>query len=65
MALVARRQAAGAQMPACENSATRGEVLHPHSSDFYHTRVNPERRRRNHIRQLEALGYKVILEPAA
>jgi transposase len=34
-------------------------------SDFYDTRVNPERRRRNHIRQLEALGYKVILEPAA
>ena len=26
---------------------------------------NPERRKRNHIRQLEALGYKVTLEPAA
>jgi len=34
-------------------------------SDFYETRINPERRRRNHIRQLEALGYKVILERAA
>jgi transposase len=34
-------------------------------SSFYDTRINPERRRRNHIRQLEALGYKVILEPAA
>jgi transposase len=34
-------------------------------SDFYATRINPERRRRNHVRQLEALGYKVILEPAA
>jgi len=34
-------------------------------SDFYATRINPERRRRNNIRQLEALGYKVILEPAA
>jgi transposase len=34
-------------------------------SDFYATRINPERRKRNHIRQLEALGYKVILEPAA
>jgi transposase len=34
-------------------------------SDFYDTLINPERRRRNHIRQLEALGYKVILEPAA
>jgi len=34
-------------------------------SDFYATRINPERRKRNHIRQLEALGYKVTLEPAA
>jgi transposase len=32
---------------------------------FYHTRNNPERQKRNHIRQLEALGYKVTLEPAA
>ena len=32
-------------------------------SDFHDTRINPERRKRNHIRQLEALGYKVILEP--
>jgi transposase len=34
-------------------------------SDFYDTPINPERRKRNHIRQLEALGYKVTLEPAA
>ncbi len=34
-------------------------------SDFYDTRVNPERRKRNHIRQLEALGYTVTLLPAA
>jgi transposase len=34
-------------------------------SDFYDTQINPERRKRNHIRQLEALGYKVTLEPAA
>jgi transposase len=34
-------------------------------SDFYDTRINPERRKRNHIRQLQALGYKVTLEPAA
>jgi transposase len=32
---------------------------------FYDTRIGPERAKRNHIRQLEALGYKVILEPAA
>jgi transposase len=34
-------------------------------SDFYDTRINPERRKRNRVRQLEALGYKVLLEPAA
>jgi transposase len=34
-------------------------------SDFCDTRINPERRKRNHVRQLEALGYTVILEPAA
>jgi transposase len=34
-------------------------------SSFCETRINPERRRRNHIRQLEALGYKVILERPA
>jgi len=34
-------------------------------SDFYDTRINPERRKRNHIRQLEAPGYKVTLQPAA
>jgi transposase len=33
--------------------------------DFYDNRTSPERKRRNHIRQLEALGYKVTLEPAA
>lgn len=34
-------------------------------SDFYDTRINPERRKRNHIRQLEALGYTVTLVPSA
>jgi transposase len=34
-------------------------------SGFYDTRVNPERRKRNHVRQLEALGYAVTLAPAA
>jgi transposase len=32
---------------------------------FYDTRINPERRKRAHVHQLEALGYKVTLEPAA
>ena len=31
----------------------------------YDTRLNAERAKRNHIRQLEALGYKVTLQPAA
>jgi transposase len=34
-------------------------------SDFYDTRINPQRRIRAHVRQIEALGYKVTLEPAA
>ncbi len=33
--------------------------------DFYDNRSGPEHQKRNHIRQLEALGYKVTLEPAA
>ena len=32
---------------------------------FYDTRSNAERTKRNHVRQLEALGYTVTLEPAA
>jgi transposase len=34
-------------------------------SGFYDTHLNASAKRRNHIRQLEALGYKVTLEPAA
>lgn len=34
-------------------------------ADFYATRIDTERRKRNHIRQLEALGYTVTLQPAA
>jgi transposase len=33
--------------------------------DHYDQRINPERRKRAHVHQLEALGYKVTLEPAA
>jgi transposase len=38
---------------------------HDLGAGFYDTRVNAERAKRNHIRQLQALGYKVTLEPAA
>jgi transposase len=34
-------------------------------SNFYDTRIDPDRRRRGYVRQLEALGYTVILERAA
>jgi transposase len=34
-------------------------------SDFYDSHLNTSAKKRNHIRQLEALGYKVTLEPAA
>ena len=39
--------------------------FHDLGADFYDNRLGPERLKRNHIRQLEALGYKVTLEPAA
>jgi len=39
--------------------------FHDLGPDFYDTRIGPDRAKRNHIRQLEALGYKVTLEPAA
>jgi transposase len=39
--------------------------FHDLGPGFYDTHINPERAKRNHIRQLEALGYKVTLEPAA
>lgn len=34
-------------------------------SDYYDSRTNPQRRVRNHVRELQALGYTVILNPAA
>jgi transposase len=41
--------------------------FHDLGSDFYDTRIGPDRKKRNHVRQLEALGYgyTVTLEPAA
>ena len=32
---------------------------------YYAARIDPERHKRNHIRQLEALGYQAALKPAA
>jgi transposase len=39
--------------------------FHDLGPDFYDTRSNAERAKRSHVRQLEALGYKVTLQPAA
>ena len=39
--------------------------FHDLGAGFYDTRSDADRAKRNHIRQLEALGYKVTLEPAA
>jgi transposase len=36
---------------------------HDLGSGYYDSRINPERKKRNHIRELEALGYKVTLQP--
>jgi transposase len=39
--------------------------FHDLGAGFYDTHINAERTKRNHVRQLEALGYKVTLQPAA
>jgi transposase len=39
--------------------------FHDLGSAYYQARINPENRKRTHVRELEALGYRVILEPAA
>jgi transposase len=39
--------------------------FHDLGPGFYDTRTNTDRKKRNHVRQLEALGYKVTLQPAA
>jgi transposase len=39
--------------------------FHDLGPGFYDTRIAPDRKKNNHIRQLEALGYTVTLTPAA
>ena len=34
-------------------------------SGYYETRINLNRKMRNHVRELQNLGYRVTLEPAA
>jgi transposase len=40
-------------------------TFHDLGPGFYDTRINTDRKTRNHIHELQALGYKVTLEPAA
>jgi transposase len=42
-----------------------GAQFHDLGPSFYDSHMNPELKKRNHIRELEALGYRVTLEPAA
>jgi transposase len=39
--------------------------FHDLGPDYYDSRVNLNRKMRNHVRELQALGYNVTLEPAA
>ena len=39
--------------------------FHDLGPGFYDTHSNDDRAKRNDVRQLQALGYKVTLEPAA
>jgi transposase len=45
--------------------ADPGARFHDLGADHYDRHVNTHAKRRNHVRQLEALGYRVTLEPAA
>ena len=40
-------------------------TFHDLGHDYVHARTNPDARKHNHIRQLEALGYTVTLTPVA
>jgi transposase len=39
--------------------------FHDLGPGYYDSRIHPERKKRTHIRELEALGYRVNLQPAA
>ena len=43
----------------------RGARFHELGGDYYTTRIDKNRKTRSHVRQLEALGYTVVLAPAA
>ncbi|GGO30784.1 hypothetical protein GCM10010116_61630 [Microbispora rosea subsp. aerata] len=39
--------------------------FHDLGADFHDSHIKPDRKKRTHIRRLEALGYRVILQPVA
>jgi transposase len=39
--------------------------FHDLGTDYFDSRVNINRKMRSHVRELQALGYKVVLETAA
>jgi transposase len=43
----------------------RDARFHDLGGDYYTTRIDKNRKTRIHVRQLEALGYTVVLAPAA
>ncbi len=49
----------------CWHLLTTGEVYNDLGADYFDKRRNSEARQRRLIRQLEAMGHKVTLEPAA
>jgi hypothetical protein len=42
-----------------------GAAFHDLGAAHFSRHINPDTKKRNHIRQLEALGYTVTLTPAA
>jgi hypothetical protein len=40
-------------------------TFHDLGPDWYDTKINANRKTRNHVRELQKLGYRVTLEPAA
>jgi len=42
-----------------------GARFHDLGPDYYATRLDSDRRKHTYIRQLQALGYKVSVEPTA
>jgi len=49
----------------CSSWPTRNTRFEDLGADHYTCFVNPDTKKRNYIRQLEALGYTVTLTPAA